>query len=791
MPDAMQQVESVQKCNSAVRLKWATVGRNLENIKEIATQNLALQRHYSCLSPNDFRDSMKIPQAIVAPVAGQSKSKGEIISKTGEVAPVENGEMKIWEDGKVGKKPRYLIASKSVINLKSDFQHKLLCDGPTFTAGHACSFSCAFCYVEALMRKNANLNALLEFKGLKHEQVVVEIDDPVAAVREKLLQNGKPLFDDKSDRRVIYGSPLVDVAGTHKQAEVTVAICREILAHTHWQIRLLSKSELLADVAQELSDYKERMIYGFSTGTLEDDITRSFEIGTTSVSNRLKALRQLQNDGYRTFGMLCPILPQADYAEFAANVADKIDLGKVEDVWAEVLNPRGDALFDTSAALRAKKFYAQADLLDRVADDNSEWNKYAEQTFLALAAVVPGKKLHFLQYVEPADYPAWEKHQPRAVLLGTHAKLMAAVEGKDLNFEVITPLSRPQKKALKKTEVVISNNGRQFIKVGRALGIINRWKLYRETHSSFEAYCLAKFDFGRAYGYRLIKAAEVTKKLKGKLSPIGDSLTLLPTTETQTRELLNVDEKHWVRVLQQAAKRADGKRLNALHIQRAAQKFKKNTPSTKGTSFYVPKNYTTDEKTFLSWLEKLRALAVRDEKAELVRLLDKATLEKSILPEMPDMVLIRAVAEIYGALGNMSPHAIDYKRETYLTSEALFQVLRFDGFPEVQEKLQAQKSPMGVKMIAKKHRRLLENPDSDTDLEIMRLCLRLKTEQHDDVKKLLLATGDKVIVEDCSARPRGDAFYWGWANINGQWVGENWLGRLWMDLRSQLHRNNK
>ena len=325
----------------------------------------------------------------------------------------------------------------------------------------------------------------------------------------------------------------------------------------------------------------------------------------------------------------------------------------------------------------------------------------------------------------------------------------------------------------------------------RIYGIINRWKLYRETHSSFEAYCLAKFDFGRAYGYRLIKAAEVTKKLKGRLSPRGDSLTLLPTTETQTRELLNVDEKHWVKILQQAAKRADGKRLNALHIQRAAQKFKKNTPSTKGTSFYVPKSYTTDEKTFLSWLEKLKALAIRDEKAELVRLLDKATLEKSILPEMPDMVLIRAVAEIYGALGNMSPHAIDYKRETYLTSEALFQVLRFDGFPEVQEKLQAQKSPMGVKMIAKKHRRLLENPDSDTDLEIMRLCLRLKTEQHDDVKKLLLATGDKVIVEDCSARPRGDAFYWGWANINGQWVGENWLGRLWMDLRSQLHRNNK
>jgi predicted NAD-dependent protein-ADP-ribosyltransferase YbiA (DUF1768 family) len=89
-------------------------------------------------------------------------------------------------------------------------------------------------------------------------------------------------------------------------------------------------------------------------------------------------------------------------------------------------------------------------------------------------------------------------------------------------------------------------------------------------------------------------------------------------------------------------------------------------------------------------------------------------------------------------------------------------------------------------MLAKKYRHLLADPDGETDLEMMRLCLRLKIEQHEDLKKLLLATGDKVIVEDCSARPRGDAFYWGWANINGQWVGENWLGRLWMDLRDNL-----
>ena len=214
------------------------------------------------------------------------------------------GESKIWRAGNIGNKPRYLIDSKSVINLKSDFEHKLLCDGPTFTAGHTCRMSCSFCFVETMMQKNARLHALLENEGLKHEQVVVEINDPVKAVRAQLLfGDGTPRYKDPTDKRVIYASPLVDVAGTSTQVDVTIAICKEILQHTHWQIRLLSKGVLLVKIAEALVDHKKRIIYGFSSGTMEDDVTRSFEIGTSSVSERLKKLKQLQDAGYRTFGM--------------------------------------------------------------------------------------------------------------------------------------------------------------------------------------------------------------------------------------------------------------------------------------------------------------------------------------------------------------------------------------------------------------------------------------------------------------------------------------------------------
>ena len=149
------------------------------------------------------------------------------------------------------------------------------------------------------------------------------------------------------------------------------------------------------------------------------------------------------------------------------------------------------------------------------------------------------------------------------------------------------------------------------------------------------------------------------------------------------------------------------------------------------------------------------------------------------------MVFIRGVDEQHGWMGNMSAHPVIHQNQTFRTTEALFQWLRFDGHPEIQKRLVAEKSPMAVKMVAKKHRRLLEKPDSGIDLKMMRLCLKLKIKQHAELKEKLLATGDKLIVEDCSARPRGDAFYWGMALIERQWVGENHLGKLWMKLREQ------
>ena len=58
-------------------------------------------------------------------------------------------------------------------------------------------------------------------------------------------------------------------------------------------------------------------------------------MGTALVSKRLEALRWLQDHGYRTYAMVCPILPQTDYNAFAQEMIGAIDVANCEHVWAE------------------------------------------------------------------------------------------------------------------------------------------------------------------------------------------------------------------------------------------------------------------------------------------------------------------------------------------------------------------------------------------------------------------------------------------------------------------------
>ncbi len=322
-------------------------------------------------------------------------------------------------------KPVFRIPPGKVLNLVSAFVHKFLCDGPTFTLGLLCHFMCSFCYVGPLLCRHAAIARICKEYGLTPADIVVEKEDPLPILRRQLIDGkGRRRFPDSNDQRVIFASPLVDVAANAATAQQTVAACRLILENTSWQIRLLSKSALLRSVAEQLEEYKCRVIYGFSSGTFNDRLAASFEKGTSSPTARLRALHWLQDHGYRTFAMICPSLPQLDYAAFAREAAEQVRIEKCEHVWCEVLNLRGKSLRKTFDALIAGGFKAEAERLLQVSGPKHEaaWENYARATFLAHADIVSPNKLRFLQYVAPKSLPWWRSQECRgAVLLGKHA----------------------------------------------------------------------------------------------------------------------------------------------------------------------------------------------------------------------------------------------------------------------------------------------------------------------------------------------------------------------------------
>lgn len=149
-------------------------------------------------------------------------------------------------------------------------------------------------------------------------------------------------------------------------------------------------------------------------------------------------------------------------------------------------------------------------------------------------------------------------------------------------------------------------------------------------------------------------------------------------------------------------------------------------------------------------------------------------------------IRIHKVSEEHGWGSNMSPYPVDYEGKTYRTTEALFQCLRFDD-DDIIEAIRAERSPMGAKFAAKKHKdKMVIKERGDADVENMRMCLNLKIDQHPEVKELLLATNTEFIVEDTTKRK--DQF-WGAKFENGGWNGNNLLGELWMELRKEEKDN--
>jgi DNA repair photolyase len=376
--------------------------------------------------------------------------------------------------------------------------------------------------------------------------------------RQLLNDDGSRIYNDPNDHRVLYSSTLVDVAATPEILEETAAGCIQIFDHTEWDIRLLSKSHRLADLVLKKmipEKYHHRLILGFSTGTLDDDLAAAIEVGTSLVSLRIEALHKLQDRGIRTFGMVCPSLvygTQEEYDEFSRLMCEKLRVDKLEHLWAEVINVRGESLKRTIAALDGAGFKTAARRLEAVSGpgSNPKREAYARSTFDAHAKHVPADKLRFLQYVTPKSACCWKAEQKNgAVLLGTYAEANNLITiNTSAPSEPLPDLDDEDIRYRHEREEVVTTALNNSLAAAEALYQIKTYKdglLWRKDFRSFEKYCLARWGCGKSEAYRRLQYGGLVARLKNGESPIGENN--LPQNESQIRTMLvKVPEEHQV-----------------------------------------------------------------------------------------------------------------------------------------------------------------------------------------------------------------------------------------------------
>lgn len=139
-------------------------------------------------------------------------------------------------------------------------------------------------------------------------------------------------------------------------------------------------------------------------------------------------------------------------------------------------------------------------------------------------------------------------------------------------------------------------------------------------------------------------------------------------------------------------------------------------------------------------------------------------------------------------LSNFSSFMVEYDGYVFPTSEHVYHYRKFEaryGSPpfgsdvlQAQQEVKFSRSAHDAQKIAKSHKALWR-PDWDgVKIGIMEEILWLKVEQHEYVKRKLLETGDREIIEDSW---RDD--FWGWGENKD---GQNHLGKLWMKIREKL-----
>lgn len=151
-----------------------------------------------------------------------------------------------------------------------------------------------------------------------------------------------------------------------------------------------------------------------------------------------------------------------------------------------------------------------------------------------------------------------------------------------------------------------------------------------------------------------------------------------------------------------------------------------------------------------------------------------------------DSIVFWKTKEQFGGFSNMAGgFPLEINNQYISTAEALYQACKFPHNADLQRRIISQNSPIFAKNVAKPFEKNMRADWMLIRVNVMRWCLRVKLLQNwNSFSKLLVETKDKPIVEYSEK----DDFWGAMPHSEEELYGRNVLGRLLMELRSQLSK---
>lgn len=144
---------------------------------------------------------------------------------------------------------------------------------------------------------------------------------------------------------------------------------------------------------------------------------------------------------------------------------------------------------------------------------------------------------------------------------------------------------------------------------------------------------------------------------------------------------------------------------------------------------------------------------------------------------MKDTIYFYSTTDAHGAFSNFARYGFELDGTYWKTAEHYFQAQKFAGTKHEID-IQRAHNPKQAAQMGRDRSRPLRKDWEDVKDDVMRRAVLKKFETHDDIRRMLLDTGDADIVENAP----GD-YYWGCGQDGS---GKNMLGKILMETRAIL-----